>query len=370
MKKRKKIVIISHFGYPLYNKKCKSVFGGGAAVQLYILSMQLSKIGNFNTYVISGAYTNNKIELYNGIRIYNVLPLKRTALNYLKGLFNFFFFLLKINPDVIIQRCASVTTGLCALYCNIFKKKFIFSIANRNDVNGVAENNGMLGKVYKYGLNNATYIIAQNKNQINELQNHRKKKFFNIKVIKNSYKIEKPVLSGKKFILWVGRGVRWKKPELFLKLATEFPKQRFVIICYKEKDEDYWDKIFKYSSRISNLKFIEFVPFSKIEVFFKESKVFVCTSTDNEGFPNTFIQAFKNKTPVISLNTNPDNFLVKNKIGFFCENNFNKMKEFLQLLLNNYELYQNYSENAFSYVRKNHDIDKNIIHWFRLIRDL
>ena len=86
-----------------------------------------------------------------------------------------------------------------------------------------------------------------------------------------------------------------------------------------------------------------------------------------EGFPNTFIQALKNKTPILSLNVNPDDFLTKNEIGFFCRNDFTQMENNLKLLLQNKELYESYSKNAFLYVKNNHNIEEIAKEWIKLI---
>lgn len=372
IKKNHKISVcfISHFGYPLYNKKCIEHFGGGAEVQLYLLSKQLAKIPNFDINIITGYSKKNisKIEIVKHIKLFKVLPTKRKIFNYFKGFISFFITLMKINPDVVIQRSSSITTGLCALYCVIFKKTFIFSIANEPNVNGDDEK-GFFGKFYKYGLENATFIIAQNQDQINKLQLYKKKKILNIKIINSGYKIANETNENRKNILWVGRAVEWKRPEIFIALAQKFPNEKFIMICTKYEDKNYWKSIKSKASEILNLKFIEFVPFHKINDYFKLSKIFINTSK-YEGFPNTFIQALKNETPIISLNVNPDNFLIRKKIGFFCNDDFTKLEENLSLLLNNNDLYGSYSKNAYLYAKNNHDIRKISYEWIKLIKQI
>ncbi|KKL08743.1 hypothetical protein LCGC14_2572800, partial [marine sediment metagenome] len=151
--KKVRLCIISHFGYPLYNKKCiETDIGGGAGVQLYLLSKEFAKKNTFNVNIITGNHKihKNRIEVYQNIKIFKVLPLKRTFLNVLKFVIIFFLTLIQIKPDIVIQRTASPSTGLCAFYCKLFRKKFIYSISNKPEVNGEAEK-GVLGKFYKYG---------------------------------------------------------------------------------------------------------------------------------------------------------------------------------------------------------------------------
>ena len=229
---------------------------------------------------------------------------------------------------------------------------------------------GLFGKIFRYGLYNADFIIAQTEGQKLKLKSNRINRKYQIKVIKNIYNIENlAYIKEKETILWIGRAIDYKRPDLFIKLAKRFPMLSFLMVCNKEVSYTYWERISNAASKIPNLKFIEFVPFHKIEQYFQEAKIFVNTSI-LEGFPNTFVQAFKNFTPVISLNVNPDRILTKYKIGFYCDNDFSKMEEYLKLLLSDDTLYENYSKNAYEYVKNHHDINKVIKVWIQLIKSI
>jgi len=364
-----KICIISHFGYPLYNENCSSQFGGGSEVQLYLLSKEFSRNENIEVNVITGNYgdRNNHFEVKNKIKIYKVLPLKRCFINYFKFVFNFFFYLHKINPDIVIQRAISITTGLTAFYCKIFNKKFIYSIANKPDVEDSTKK-GVICKIFRFGLRNADFIVAQNNEQMKLLHDLGYKSSFQALILKSGYPIrnKEEGTIGKSDILWVGRAVNWKRPELFLKLALIFKNRSFVMICSKYMNEEYWEDLKNLSEKISNLKFIEFVKFSEIDDYFKKAKVYINTSI-YEGFPNTFLQAFKYETPVISLNVNPNNIFDKYNIGYYCNNNFDLLKEKLSELMQNSALQEMVGRNSYSYVSKFHDIEVIGKHWIKVI---
>ena len=167
-------------------------------------------------------------------------------------------------------------------------------------------------------------------------------------------------------ILWVGRAVNWKRPELFLKLALTFKDRSFMMICTKYMDHEYWENLKNLSEKITNLKFIEFVKFSEIDDYFKKAKVYVNTSI-YEGFPNTFLQAFKYNTPVISLNVNPDNIFNESNFGYYCNDNFDSLKEKLSILVQSSELQEMVGKKAYSYVSKFHDIEMIGKQWIKVI---
>lgn len=343
---------------------------GGAEVQLFFLSKVFSKSKNFDVNIITGDYNlkKGKTKKHKNIKLYIAIPLNRNAIISMKRYILLFLKLIKLNPDIIIQRSATPETGIIAFYCKIFRKRFVYSIAHDYNVNGVAAK-GILGKLYAYGLTRASYLIAQNLNQIKILEKWQNRKIFNISAIKSGYHIKSPNLETKNTVLWVGRDIRWKRPEIYLKIPDFFPNQTFIMICNKGTNIEYWKEIKEKACKIPNLTFIPFVLFEEINKYFKNAKVFINTSI-HEGFPNTFIQAAKNRTPILSLNVNPEKFLTKYECGFVCDNNFKKMVNNLKILLTNQDLYDKFSENAFKYVKEQHNINKISRKWMDLLVEL
>lgn len=301
--------------------------------------------------------------------IHNSIPSKWKLLNFIKRPINSLITIIKINPDIVIIRGTGVPESLimvfAAFFCHVLRKKYVFSIANPSEAKKEKEK-GILGKLYKYVLFKADFIVAQNEAQIKDIKIWRKKEIKNIKIIKTGYKI--PIINNinKETILWVGSATKVKRLNFFLKLANSFHNENFVMICTKSSNLSLWNEMLDMTHNIPNLKYYDFIPFIKIDDFFKNAKVFINTSTA-EGFPNTFIQALKNKTPIISLNVDPDNFLTLNKCGFNCNNDFNKMKNNLKLLLEDHTLYNSYSINAYQYAKDNHEIKKIMNEWINLI---
>ncbi len=343
---------------------------GGAEVQLFLLSKAFSNNKNFDVNIIAGDYNlkQRKTKIYKNIKVHIIIPRNRNAIIPIKKYILLLLKLIKLKPDIIIQRTATPKSGIIAFYCKIFKKKFVYSIASDYDVNGVSAK-GILGNLYKFGLTRASYIIAQSINQIKILEKWQNRKFFNISVIKSGYHIIPTNLEKKNTVLWVGRATRGKRPEIYLKIAKFFPNQTFIMICNKGKNIEYWKKIKEEACKIPNLIFIPAVLFEKINEYFNRAKVFINTSI-SEGFPNTFIQASKNKTPILSLNVNPDKFITKYECGFVCNNKFKKMVNNLEILLTNQDLYNKFSENAFKYVKEKHNINKISKKWIDLLIEL
>ena len=138
---------------------------------------------------------------------------------------------------------------------------------------------------------------------------------------------------------------------------------------YRSKmNEKKWDETSARVSAIANLRLIESVPLAEIDYYFTRAKVLVSTSS-SEGFPNVFLQAARARTPILSLAVDPDRFIARNEGGIVADNDYEKLKDGLKLLLNKDER-DIKGENLYRYFKAEHDLDNNIKKWEQLLRVL
>jgi glycosyltransferase involved in cell wall biosynthesis len=142
-----------------------------------------------------------------------------------------------------------------------------------------------------------------------------------------------------------------------LNLAKEIPYANFQMIGGHYDNWDLFNKMKKEAGELNNFNFLGVVPFDEIDKYFREASILVNTSMF-EGFPNSFIQAWMNNIPVISL-VDPDGIISDNDMGFHSKN-FENLREDLKILLEDDKLRVQMGQNGRQYVEKEHDI-KNII---------
>ncbi len=362
-----KVCFISVYAYSLFNPKCSAPFGG-SEVQLYQIANKLAEDKNNQISFLVGDFGQKSTEVYHSIRVIKTLKPTKSSIKYLTGIYHQIKFIIQLKrtaADTFIQRAAGLETGTIAFFCKLFKKKFIYMTASSIDINGQYKKMKPLeGFFFELGLKNTAAIVTQN-------QEHRQalKKNYNLDstIIKNSYPLPPkiPNLKQKKHILWVGSSQPLKQPQIFLNLAKSIPQQKFIIIMPKH-NQHLWAQIKKQAKQIKNLHFIEKVPFTKINQFFKQALLFINTST-YEGFPNTFVQATMYATPIISLNVNPDNFLNHQHCGYFAQGNTKKLFDLTKKTLKNQNNWTKLCQNAYSYSQKNHDINRNIIKLTKIV---
>lgn len=364
---KKSVCFISLDAYPLFNTEVDATVGG-AEIQLHSLATSLANLKGFDVSFIVGDFDQPKLENYNNVKVYKLLCFNRFLPTFLTRIIQVFMLAIlmkKIDSDVYIHRTASVLTGIICMFAKLFGKHFIFMTAHEWDCNGIFEKKSgkFKGQIFQYGLRNANLVITQSRKHQSLIKRYHSK---NSIVMNSMYKIkeENALLNNKKnTVLWVARCEDWKRPEVFIELAKKFPKENFVMICPRSLNQmDYFHIILDKASTVSNLEFIKFVPFSKIDTYFRDAKIFVQTSVF-EGFPNTFIQAAKNMTPILSLSVNPDNLLGENDCGI-CANNDEKMLiRSLKRLLKDDSLRCRMGSNAYAYALKSHDIDKIVLRY-------
>ena len=362
MNKKIKICFISLGSYPLFNKNIKRTFGG-AEVQMYLLAKEISKDNQFEVSFIVGDYGQKKIEKYGKIQVIRGMKFEKPSLaNWIipKNKIRLFHAILKANSDIYIQRAASGGTGIIRVITRILRKKFVYMSAHEIDCNGGFEkqNSKPLGFLFKYGIKNANLIITQRKEHKEMIKKHHHKESIVMNSVYEIPRLKNTNQSMKKTILWVGRCEDWKRPELFLEIAKENPKEKFVMISPPAMNNPvYASEIKKEAKKISNLQFVDFVPFNEIDSYFKKAKMFVITSK-YEGFPNTLIQAAKNKTPIFSMSINPDNLFKRYDLGFYSNDSYELLSKEIKIILKDPKKLAKKGDEAYRYAKENHDVKK------------
>ncbi|MBW8015241.1 MAG: glycosyltransferase family 4 protein [Planctomycetes bacterium] len=343
-----RVCFVSPKAYPLFDPAADGVIGG-AEVDLYLLATELAKDENYKVSCITADYGQQAEQKIENVQVIKSLNFKQ---NNLTGAYKIWKAMKKANADIYMIKTASSGVALTAVFCKLHKKAFLYRTAHQYECDGTyIRNHFLLGKAFARSLRSARIIFAQN---ADDGENLKLTLGCDSVVIPNGHRIPDTMDSEKKTILWVGRTADFKKPLLFLDIARNFPDEHFVMICQKATGDNDYDSFVAKAKQIENLTFINQVPFNEIETYFRDAKILVNTS-DSEGFPNTFIQAAKYATAILSLNVNPDNFLEKNNCGIHAKGDIDQMADSLSSLIKDNK-FTELGKNARQYVEKYHDV--------------
>ncbi|HPD45956.1 MAG TPA: glycosyltransferase family 4 protein [Anaerohalosphaeraceae bacterium] len=363
MKKRLvHVCFVSPKAYPLFDPKCKAVFGG-AEVDLYNLGVELAKDASFEVSFVTADYGQPAAVRLQNIQLIRSLSFREGPL---AGAWKVWKALKKANADIYVIKTASPAVPLLESFCTLHKKVFVYRSAHQDDCDGTyARRHRLAGMAYARAVKRAHAVLTQNQTDRDNLQ---KWLAVEASVIPNGHHLPPPDRNPRTTILWVGRSAEFKHPERFIELARCVPSERFTMICQRATGDTAYTRLVAQARAVSNLTFIEQVPHHEIDVYFRVARVLVNTS-DSEGFSNAFIEACKWSVPILSLSVNPDNFLTRWSCGLCCGGDQQRLVEGLRFLLEN-DRYQELGRNARKYAQANHDITQIVEQYKELFRKL
>lgn len=355
MKIKKIMIIFPKDSEAIFNS-CSSRTFGGATVQMYLFAKELGSNSKFNVFSLICDY--NEIN-FSDSEHFNFVKSHKENDNFFIKVIKIHRAISKIKPDVIIQHGLSNASCLMALYCRLRGIKFVYMFAHDLEVSKKFQSSGKKCYLFPLLIKNSHLLVVQNKLQYNSLLKNYNSYKLKIHLIYNGLPLKKRETIKKDVILWVARSDEWKNPELFIKIASMHPGNKFMMICPNSGDDHYYDQIIKQALCIDNLEFLKFVPFNEIDKYFEKAILFINTS-DYEGYPQTFIQATMNSVPVFSLNVNPDDFITKNNCGQVFHGDLQEMSEAIGETINDSVKYKYFSDNAYKYYLENHNIKNNV----------
>ena len=209
----------------------------------------------------------------------------------------------RISPDIVFMQTAGEQVASAAVYARTSGRPFVFAGASDKDfVMGPLP--GMPAQhtaMYRWGLRAAEAVVVQNVAQLELLKRHFRR---NGHLIQNGY--EEPQAQPGDFdgnVLWAATVKPLKRPDLVLALARRLRHLRFLMVGGPGVDrgaQAYFDGIAHQARGLSNLTMTGHVPFRDVGLAFDEASVCLNTS-DYEGLPNTFMQAWLRGIPTLSF---------------------------------------------------------------------
>ncbi len=294
---------------------------GGAEVQQYLIGNELVQRGVIVKFVIK----DDPLVKESHVRSIELLKAydPTRGIKFIRGIYPQFIklwrMLSKANCDAYYVRGAKYESGITWLYCICRKKTMIQAIAHDYDCSLDTLHN-LKGSIKKYlylrALKGADLVLAQTSVQQQLLRNNLNLQSEVLPNLVNvSPYIKKRPEGGIKSLLWVGTIKPIKRPHLYLELAREFPDLSFTMIGpVSNKFETYRREFNTAAESVRNLQFVDYVPAQEIATYFEKTDIFVSTS-EMEGFPNVFLQAWAHGKPVLSY-VDPDHVIKRHELGW------------------------------------------------------
>jgi glycosyltransferase involved in cell wall biosynthesis len=222
----------------------------------------------------------------------------------------------RANADIYYTSCAGAQLAQVVWFAHRRGRKVIFRIASNSDCDPrkllVQYRRDRL--LYRLGLAHVDLVLAQTGQQQRSLrENYRR----NSRVAPSL--IEPPgrcrgLRERDLEVLWVGNIRPVKRPELLLEVARRLPSMRFHMVGGPMAGaERLYESSRLEAASLANVTFRGALPYPEVRALYERARILLGTS-EVEGFPNAYLQAWAHGTPVVAF-LDPEGMLQRLKLG-------------------------------------------------------
>jgi glycosyltransferase involved in cell wall biosynthesis len=339
---------------------------GGEQVQHTLLARALRRRG-FDVSMIVGDYGQADGASWDGIRTFKAYrrsagaPVIRFVHPRWTGLHAA---ARRADAGIYYVSCAGAAVGQLVSFARSRGSSVVFRIASDSDCQPdrlliARDRFGVRHRLHKafyaYGLRNANAILAQSLSQQAALRTN-----YGLASTVLPMLVEGPAapLTGARDVpvLWAANIRMVKRPDRALELARALPDIGMHMVGGPlAGHEALYSRIQTEAGALPNVHFHGRLSYRKTNSFFDRARVHVNTS-EVEGFPNTFLQAWVRGVPVVSF-LDPDGVIARERLGFHVRD-LGEMQAAVRSLADGGPLWRETSERCLRYMRTHYDTDR------------
>ncbi|MYN47375.1 glycosyltransferase [Pseudoduganella sp. FT93W] len=300
--RRPSVCFVAPAIYPVLARDTGIESVGGAEVQQAVLARTLQRAG-YEVSVVTMDYGQPAMVEIDGIRVYRAhtpdggLPVLRFVHPRLTSIWSA---MRRADADIYYQRSSGMLTGVVAQFCRMYGRRFIYAAASDGDFYPALPliAHGRDKWLYRRGLRQADAVVVQHPAQREACAQHFLRADSHIVPSCHAGAAEASAAADG-YVLWVGTIKPLKRPELFIELARRLPQFQFRLVGGGSGNA-LFEQLREQAAALPNLTLTGFVPYAAVDQQFAGARLFVNTS-DFEGFPNTFLQAWSRGIPAVSF---------------------------------------------------------------------
>jgi glycosyltransferase involved in cell wall biosynthesis len=261
------------------------------------------------------------------------------------------------RADWWFWQCASHLFGFGVALAHVAGVKAIFGVGFDRDVRvrQALYHRPRWWPAYAFGLSQAECIALQHEGQRSDLPQRWSRKAYVVPNIVLEPGAVLPHAERPRTVAWIAALRVQKRPDRLIEIARLLPHIRFVV-CGSPSTymtpAGYSQRAIEAFRTLPNIDYRGQVSPEEAVRIAGESSIFLSTS-DEEGFPQTFLEAWSHGTPVVSLRIDPDRVIQELSLGAVCPDEQSAVKA-IEGFISHPEVRERMSENARQYVCRVH----------------
>jgi glycosyltransferase involved in cell wall biosynthesis len=322
---------------------------GGNERQQWLLARALASSGRKVSVGVRQGLKAGECRIIHGVEFHGIM----------QGhyLLDWYRFLSSRRPDWLYWRGATHLFGPLVQIAHFNRVQTIFAAAFDTDVH---LRNALTGRrhwwpLYAWGLSKTERLFMQHRGQLEELSPQWRQKATVVPSIGDMHINITPHACRERYVAWVGMLRQPKRPDLLLQIARRSPQIKYIVCggaSSHRSPSGYSERLIEQLRGLPNILFRGQVSPEQAERVIAEAAALLCTS-DQEGFPNTFLQAWSHGTPVVTLKVDPDSVIRRQELGAIT-GAIDVTVERLEQLLQSPEERQGIATRAGEYIRGHH----------------
>ncbi len=303
---------------PLLAPEYSSRRTGGAELQQTLLARALARRG-WRVSMIVADHGQPDGRVWDGIRTYKAYRPDEgiPVLRFLHPRWTKLHAALRrADADIYYTSCAGGHLAQVALFTRGRDRKLVFRIASDSDCDPrtLLVRHWRDRMLYRWGLKQADLVLAQTPAQRRALAHNFGRDSRVAGSLLEASRRCPPPAERDIGALWVGNLRPLKRPHLFLDAAERLPRIAFHMIGGPMPGAArLYEQVRRRAATLPNVTFHGLVPQQQVGGYFERARVFVSTS-QIEGFPNTYLQAWSRGTPVVAF-LDPQHLLSRDRLG-------------------------------------------------------
>lgn len=275
--------------------------------------------------------------------------------------------LTKANARVVVVRGSGGYVVPAAAWCRAHGRALVFAASNDLDFDLDRKDRRTLTLgAYELAARQARRLIVQTQHQADLAA--RTFPDSDTTLIPSFAQVAPAVDGEADYFLWADRMTDYKRPMKYLDLAAALPQARFRMVAVEtiETSSQLREEVCRRAEALPNVELRSRLSREQLLEQMTRAAAIVKTS-EVEGMPNTFLEAWSRGVPVLSLSVDPNDRIAEHGVGLLAEGSEDRFADQARRLWSEPDLRADIGERGRRFVAATHSVDVVADRWSQLL---